>query len=113
MSGNVAKLDRRFGLALPRAAVAAPAREDAARAVVHGLTAYVARQASPDAVAHKNLGVAYQLLSGSEPGALAEMARHFTIALELSPGDPDRDAMRSLIARARAATSERKAEETR
>ena len=113
VSENVAKLDRRFGLALPRAAVAAPAREDAARAVVHGLTAYVARQASPDAVAHKNLGVAYQLLAGSDPGALAEMARHWTIALELSPGDPDGDAMRSLIARARAATSERKAGETR
>jgi hypothetical protein len=112
-SENVAKLDRRFGLALPRAAVSAPAREDAARAVVRGLTAYVARLPAPDPVAHKNLGVAYQLLAGSQPDALAQMARHWTIALALQPNDPDREAMRTLIAQAEAADRARRSPETR
>lgn len=113
VSENVAKLDRRFGLALPRAAALAPAREDAARAIVRGLAAYVARQPTPDAAAHKNLGVAYQLLAGTDPGALAQMARHWTIALELAPDDPDRDAMRTLIARAHATAGERATPEPR
>jgi hypothetical protein len=113
VAGNAAKLDQRFSLALPRAAGMAADREDAARAIVHGLTAYVARQSSPDAVAHKNLGVAWQLLAGVDPGAPAEMARHWTIALELQPNDPDREAMRALIERARATAGERAAPRTR
>jgi len=113
VSENVAKLDRRFSLALPRAAALGPAREDAARAVVHGLTAFVARQSSPDATAHKNLGVAYQLLARTEPDARLQMARHWTIALALQPNDPDRDAMRALIAQAQAAEGEHLPPETR
>jgi hypothetical protein len=101
VSDNAARLDRRFALALPRAAASAPAREEAAREVVRGLEAYVARQRTPDAVAHKNLGVAYQMLARAEPGALEQMARHWTIALQQAPNDPDRDAMRALIARVR------------
>ena len=84
-----------------------------AAVVVHGLTAYVARQRTPDAVAHKNLGVAYQLLAPSDPDALAQMARHFAIALQIQPGDPDRDAMRALIERSRTAAGERGAPEPR
>jgi hypothetical protein len=113
VSENVGRLDRRFALALPRAAVSAPSREEAARAVIRGLTGYLARQPSPDAVAHKNLGVAYQLLSGVDPDALAQMARHWTIALQHSPSDPDREAMRTLIERSRAGTPERAAPEPR
>ena len=109
VSENVARHDRRFAQALPRAATSAPRREEAARAVVHGLNAYIARQRTPDAVAHKNLGVAYQLLSRAEPAALEQMARQWTIALELAPNDPDRDAMRALIAQARAVSRERAA----
>jgi 4-amino-4-deoxy-L-arabinose transferase-like glycosyltransferase len=100
VSENVGKLDRRFGLALPTAASQRTDREAAARAVVRGLNAYVARQPEPDAAAHKNLGVAYQLLAAREPDALGQMARHWTIALALKPDDPDRDAMRRLIAQA-------------
>jgi hypothetical protein len=101
VAANAAALDRRFSLALPRAA--GPRAEDpaVARAVVRGLTAYLARQEAPDAVAEKNLGVAYQLLARREPAALASAARHFATALRLNPSDPDRDAMRALIARAR------------
>ncbi len=113
VSGNVAKLDRLFALALPRGATVWPRREEGARAVVHGLTAYVARQRTPDAVAHKNLGVAWQLLAASDPDALAQMARHFAIALQIQPGDPDRDAMRALIERVRASAGERGAPEPR
>jgi hypothetical protein len=107
VSENVARLDRRFALALPRAAAREPMTEDSARAVVRGLTAYVARQPAPDAVAHKNLGVAYQFLARTDPDALAQMARHWTIALSLQPNDPDRDAMRALIARAQAEGGQR------
>lgn len=113
VSDNVAKLDRRFALALPRAAMSVAQREEAARAVVQGLSGYVARQRTPDAVAHKNLGVAYQLLARSEPGALEQMARHWTIALQLAPDDPDRDAMRTLIAQARGTSRERAAPPSR
>ena len=107
VSENVARLDRRFAQALPRVATSSPQREEAARAVVRGLGGYVARQRTPDAVAHKNLGVAYQLLARVEPVALEQMARHWTIALEIAPNDPDRDAMRTLIAKARASSAER------
>jgi hypothetical protein len=102
VAANTAALDRRFSLALPRAA--GPRAEDpaVARAVVHGLEAYLARQDAPDAVAHKNLGVAYQLLARTEPAALASAARHFATALQLNPADTDREAMRALIARAQA-----------
>lgn len=99
---NAAALDRRFALALPRA-VGARADPAAARAVVRGLSAYLARQDAPDAVAEKNLGVAYQLLAPTDPAALASAARHFERALSLQPADPDREAMRALIARARGA----------
>ena len=103
VAANAAALDRRFSLALPRAA--GPRADDpaVARAVVRGLEAYLARQEAPDAVAHKNLGVAYQLLARSEPAALASAARHFGTALQLNPADPDREAMRALIARVPAA----------
>ena len=36
-----------------------------------------------------------------------QMARHWTIALQLAPDDPDRDAMRTLIAQARGGSRER------
>jgi hypothetical protein len=101
VAANAAALDRRFSLALPRAAGARAQDPVVARAVVRGLTAYLARQEAPDAVAEKNLGVAYQLLARTEPAALASAARHFATALRLNPSDPDRDAMRALIARAR------------
>jgi dolichyl-phosphate-mannose-protein mannosyltransferase len=100
---NAAALDRRFSLALPRAAGSRAEDPAVARAVVRGLEAYLARQPAPDAVAEKNLGVAYQLLARSEPAALASAARHFQTALALHPADPDREAMRALIARAQAA----------
>lgn len=104
VAGNAAALDRRFSLALPRAAGGARSQDPAvARAVVRGLQAYLARQEAPDAVAHKNLGVAFQLLAPTEPDALASAARHFAAALALNPADPDREAMRALIARAQAA----------
>jgi hypothetical protein len=100
VSENAAALDRRFSLALPRAAGARGEDPAVARAVVRGLTAYLARQPAPDAVGEKNLGVAYQLLARSDPAALQAAARHFAAALLANPADPDRDAMRALIARA-------------
>jgi hypothetical protein len=111
-AGNVARLDKHLVLTLPRAAQLLGG-DDAARAVVRGLEAFVARQATPDATAHKNLGVAYQILSRVDPAARAQMVRHWTTALELAPNDPDRDAMRTLIEQARAAARERGAAEPR
>lgn len=99
---NAAALDRRYSLALARAAGGRTDDPAAARAVARGLEAYLARQQAPDAVAQKNLGVAYQLLARAEPAALTLAARHFAEALRLNPTDPDREAMRALVARAQA-----------
>ncbi|MET0553159.1 MAG: DUF2723 domain-containing protein [Vicinamibacteria bacterium] len=103
VAANAAALDRRFSLALPRAAGARAGDPAVARAVARGLEAYLARQEAPDAVAHKNAGVAWQFVARREPSALQSAARHFAAALALDPGDPDREAMRALIARAEAA----------
>ena len=104
VAANAAALDRRFSLALPRAAGTRAGDPTVARAVVRGLEGYLARQETPDAAAHKNLGVAYQFLASVEPAALPSAARHFERALALDPTDRDRDAMRALIARAAAAS---------
>lgn len=103
VSDNVEKLDRRFALALPTAAASYTDKAAAASAVVHGLEAYLARRPAPDARAHKNLGVAYQLLAPTRPDALELAARHWTIALALEPNDPDRNAMRELVERSKGA----------
>jgi hypothetical protein len=103
VAANAAALDRRFSLSLPRAAGPRAGDPAVARAVVRGLEGYLARQEAPDAVAHKNLGVAYQFLASVEPAALQSAARHFETALALDPNDRDREAMRALIARAAAA----------
>jgi hypothetical protein len=100
LADNWMKLDRRFSQELPRAALARGEDPRAARAVVRGLSGFVSRQATPDAAAHKNLGVAYQFLARREPSARLEMARHWRQALALNPSDPDREAMRTLIAEA-------------
>lgn len=101
LADNYWKQYRRFSRAV--VGVAAPRAQDkvAARAVVEALEPLAAGDPHPEPIVFKNLGVALQRLSDSEPDARAKMVLYWRRYLVEGPADdPDRTAIGRAVAAA-------------
>jgi hypothetical protein len=92
---------QRFGLAVTSAAARHPADAETSRLVIDALEPLAEHHPTPDAQILKNLGVAYQFLSATEPRAAAGMVRWWRRYLATNPqNDKDLPAIRLLLDRA-------------
>lgn len=98
---NYWKQCRRFAVSLATAAAARREDPTLPRLIIPALEALAERDPSPEPTLFKNLGVAYQLLSRTDPAAVEGMVRHWRRYLATNPrNDPDREAIRTLVEQA-------------
>lgn len=101
VADNYWKQYQRFGVAVASAAAQRPGDAETSRLVIEALEPLAEHQPTPDAQILKNLGVAYQFLSATEPKAAAGMVRWWRRYLATNPkDDKDLPAIRLLLDRA-------------
>ncbi len=95
---NYWKQYQRFGTKLVQVAHTRSEDPNADRLVIRALETIAQHHPAPEPAVFKNLGVAYQFLSRTDPAALGPMVRYWRKYLELDrSGDPDRAAIQTLI----------------
>ena len=90
----------RFGHAVLRASDGRGADPQVAALIARALTPLVEHHPAPDPTFYKNLGVAYQFLTATHPGADAQKRRYWLRYVATNPAsDPDLPAIRAAVGR--------------